>query len=84
MGAAELLLAACKDIEISAKLMKMGMRVYLEFPYREPHDTNPPPSVDVLLRINDGKGSEPKPVSLYIKNADSTKRLTVGAPVHRF
>jgi hypothetical protein len=38
MDAAELLSAACEDTKISAKLKKMGMHVYLEFPYREPHD----------------------------------------------
>jgi hypothetical protein len=44
---------------------------------------NPPPTVYVLLRISNGKGSERKPVSLYNKIADSTTRLTVGALLRR-
>ena len=83
MDAAELLSAACEDTKISAKLKKMGMHVYLEFPYQDPHDENPPPTVDVLLRISNGKGSQRKPVSLYNKIADSTTRLTVGALLRR-
>lgn len=59
------------------------MHVYLEFPYQDPHDENPPPTVDVLLRMSNGKGSQRKPVSLYNKIADSTTRLTVGALLRR-
>ena len=51
--------------------------------YQEPRDENPPPTVDVLLRIGNGKGSQRKPVSLYNKIADSTTRLTVGALLRR-